>query len=164
MRPAAPQFVEPLVAVLRSSDATLPAASETSYGLLQPPLGRCRLKVVELLAALLRAGDDAAPEAALSAGGALPLCLQLFQQFPFNNLLHFQARVRGRRPVRVALQQQRTVTAGLGHLAVLSRAWSPLPQSHGLSWTHVPFHRLGYPGNTAYRPLAPPRHTHRSPT
>jgi hypothetical protein len=50
--------IDRLVALLEATDQgrQLP----TSYGLLQPPVGLPRLKAVELLAALLHSGDEAA--------------------------------------------------------------------------------------------------------
>eukprot|EP00882_Tetradesmus_deserticola_P007003 GHRQ01007375.1.p1 GENE.GHRQ01007375.1~~GHRQ01007375.1.p1 ORF type:complete len:640 (+),score=275.14 GHRQ01007375.1:966-2885(+) len=62
---------------------------ETPYGVLAPPLGRARLRIVELLAALLRVGGDVADAAVISAR-ALPLVQALFLAYPFNNLLHHQ--------------------------------------------------------------------------
>jgi hypothetical protein len=60
--------IDRLVALLEAVDGSrkLP----TSYGLLQPPVGLARLKAVELLAALLHSGDEAA--GALSWAPALP--------------------------------------------------------------------------------------------
>lgn len=62
---------------------------ETPYGLLAPPLGRSRLRIVELLAVLLRFGDDGVDQAIIDAG-AINKCMELFVQYPFNNLLHHQ--------------------------------------------------------------------------
>lgn len=62
---------------------------ETPYGVLAPPLGRARLRIVELLAALLRVGGDAA-DVTIIGSGALPLVQALFMAYPFNNLLHHQ--------------------------------------------------------------------------
>lgn len=62
---------------------------ETPYGILAPPLGRARLRIVELLAALLRVGDDSV-DAVLIGAGTMPLVQQLFVAYPFNNLLHHQ--------------------------------------------------------------------------
>ncbi len=64
-----------------------PAALDTPWGVLSPRLGRTRLKVVELLAALLRSGGPAV-EAAVVQAGVVGTCLRLFAAFPFNNLLH----------------------------------------------------------------------------
>jgi hypothetical protein len=60
---------------------------ETTYGILLPPLGRARLRAVELLAALLRAGGPQAADA-LRRADALPALMRLFEAYPFHNLLH----------------------------------------------------------------------------
>ncbi|KIZ05115.1 Serine/threonine-protein phosphatase 6 regulatory subunit 2 [Monoraphidium neglectum] len=79
-------YLPQLVAFLATpGDAS--AVQETTYGLLSPPLGRARLKVLELLAVLLHVGDEGV-EAALVASGALALAMDLFARYPFNNLLH----------------------------------------------------------------------------
>ncbi|KAL4434788.1 hypothetical protein ABPG77_005315 [Micractinium sp. CCAP 211/92] len=77
--------IDRLVALLEAVDADrqLP----TSYGLLCPPVGLARLKAVELLAALLHSGDEAAESAVMSTRG-VQRSMQLFLQFPFNNVLH----------------------------------------------------------------------------
>lgn len=62
---------------------------ETPYGVLQPPLGRARLRIVELLAVLLRVGDDAV-DAALIKAQSLQIVQELVVAYPFNNLLHHQ--------------------------------------------------------------------------
>jgi serine/threonine-protein phosphatase 6 regulatory subunit 3 len=80
-------YLPQLVSFVASSDAD--AEQETPYGLLAPPLGRARLKVVELLAVLLHVGDEDV-DAALIAANALGLVMDLFAQYPFNNLLHHQ--------------------------------------------------------------------------
>ncbi len=59
--------------------------------MLSPPLGSSRLKAVETVAALVRVSDDTA-ERTLMGAGLIPRCLELFLRFPFNNLLHHQAR------------------------------------------------------------------------
>ena len=64
---------------------------ETPYGLLQPPLGSARLTVIALLAVLLRTGIPAAEEAVIDAK-LLPFCFSLFISYPFNSILHHQAR------------------------------------------------------------------------
>ncbi len=64
---------------------------ETPFGVLSPPLGSSRLKAVETVAALVRVSDDTA-ERTLMGAGLIPRCLELFLRFPFNNLLHHQAR------------------------------------------------------------------------
>jgi serine/threonine-protein phosphatase 6 regulatory subunit 3 len=70
-----------------AAEAPALTALETPYGLLSPPLGRAKLKVVELMAVLLRSGDTVAERGIIASGG-VPVCLELFQAYPFNNLLH----------------------------------------------------------------------------
>jgi len=82
-----PQLMEQLQQPQASED--IERVQETPYGTLAPPLGRARLRIVELLAALLRVGDDAA-DAALIGARALPVVQELFVEYPFNNLLHHQ--------------------------------------------------------------------------
>lgn len=79
------QHVQKLIALLQLDEAT--NTQETPYGFLTPPLGRARLKVVELFAVLMRSGNTAA-ETVLMDTGAISLCLELFAKYPFNNLLH----------------------------------------------------------------------------
>lgn len=74
-----------LVALLQHQDPN--TTIDTTYGQLAPPLGRAKLKVVELLSALLRSGDPVA-ERGLIASNSVPVCLELFRSYPFNNLLH----------------------------------------------------------------------------
>ncbi|BDA44664.1 Serine/threonine-protein phosphatase 6 regulatory subunit at N-terminal half [Coccomyxa sp. Obi] len=62
-------------------------AQETPFGQLSPPLGSARLKAVEVIYALLALGDTAAEVGIMESGVAIR-CLDLFTQFPFNNLLH----------------------------------------------------------------------------
>jgi serine/threonine-protein phosphatase 6 regulatory subunit 3 len=82
------EYVPQLVEHMRTP-ADAAARQETPYGLLAPPLGRARLKAIELLAALLRVGDEAADNALISTN-AIPLVQELFVAYPFNNLLHHQ--------------------------------------------------------------------------
>lgn len=72
-----------------SSSIDITVRQETPYGVLQPPLGRARLRIVELLAVLLRVGDDAV-DAALIKAQSLQIVQELFVAYPFNNLLHHQ--------------------------------------------------------------------------
>lgn len=64
---------------------------ETPYGRLAPPLGSARMSAVALAAVLLRTGSHLAEALAVRAR-LLPACLQLFLRFPFNSILHHQAR------------------------------------------------------------------------
>ncbi|XP_010264671.1 PREDICTED: serine/threonine-protein phosphatase 6 regulatory subunit 3-like isoform X2 [Nelumbo nucifera] len=59
----------------------------TTYGELRPPLGKHRLKIVEFIAVLLRAGNEVA-EKELVSSGTIQRILDLFFEYPFNNLLH----------------------------------------------------------------------------
>ncbi|MCO5608720.1 hypothetical protein L7F22_062935 [Adiantum nelumboides] len=59
----------------------------TTYGELRPPLGSHRLKIVEFLAVLLRTGGEGAQTELVNLG-AIQFVLNLFFDYPFNNLLH----------------------------------------------------------------------------
>ncbi|GAX80154.1 hypothetical protein CEUSTIGMA_g7592.t1 [Chlamydomonas eustigma] len=60
---------------------------EFPYGVLSPPLGRHRLKVVELLAVLIRSNCPVVHQPFIACS-ALSKCMELFQSCPFNNMLH----------------------------------------------------------------------------
>ncbi|XP_021298094.1 serine/threonine-protein phosphatase 6 regulatory subunit 2 [Herrania umbratica] len=66
-----------------SSESTL----LTTYGKLQPPLGKHRLKIVEFISVLLTVGSEAA-EKQLMRQGAVQRILNLFFEYPYNNFLH----------------------------------------------------------------------------
>nr|CAB3488304.1 unnamed protein product [Digitaria exilis] len=66
-----------------SADNVLP----TTYGILQPPLGKHRLKIVEFISVLLSIGSEAA-ETRLIHLGAIKRAIDLFFEYPFNNFLH----------------------------------------------------------------------------
>eukprot|EP00262_Sarcandra_glabra_P007051 TRINITY_DN1961_c0_g2_i1.p1 TRINITY_DN1961_c0_g2~~TRINITY_DN1961_c0_g2_i1.p1 ORF type:complete len:707 (+),score=143.52 TRINITY_DN1961_c0_g2_i1:46-2121(+) len=66
-----------------SAEIVLP----TTYGKLQPPLGKHRLKTVEFISVLLMIGNEAA-EKQLIQLGAIQRILDLFFEYPFNNSLH----------------------------------------------------------------------------
>ncbi|CAN4097649.1 unnamed protein product [Withania somnifera] len=59
----------------------------TTYGELRPPLGKHRLKIVEFISVLLKAGTEAA-EKALISSGTIERVLDLFFEYPYNNALH----------------------------------------------------------------------------
>ncbi|KAG7963304.1 hypothetical protein I3843_09G111800 [Carya illinoinensis] len=59
----------------------------TTYGKLQPPLGKHRLKIVEFISVLVTAGSEAA-EKELIRLGAVQRILDLFFEYPYNNFLH----------------------------------------------------------------------------
>eukprot|EP01083_Nonionella_stella_P048399 129431_1 len=59
----------------------------TQFGVLSPPLGAVRMKVVELLVAVLRSNYPPVYER-ISELELIPRCLGLFFEYPWNNLLH----------------------------------------------------------------------------
>ncbi|KAJ4894894.1 SIT4 phosphatase-associated family protein [Raphanus sativus] len=59
----------------------------TTYGKLQPPLGKHRLKVVEFISVLLSVGSEAAEKEVIRLG-AVKRVLDLFFEYPYNNFLH----------------------------------------------------------------------------
>ncbi|GAU43777.1 hypothetical protein TSUD_378020 [Trifolium subterraneum] len=66
-----------------SSENLLP----TTYGKLQPPLGKHRLKIVEFISVLLTVGSEAA-EKKLIDFEAVQRIINLFFEYPYNNFLH----------------------------------------------------------------------------
>ncbi|KAG1365023.1 serine/threonine-protein phosphatase 6 regulatory subunit 3, partial [Cocos nucifera] len=66
-----------------SSESILP----TTYGKLQPPLGKHRLKIVEFISVLLTIGSASA-EKELIRLGAIKCVIDLFFEYPYNNFLH----------------------------------------------------------------------------
>ncbi|CAK8576226.1 unnamed protein product [Lathyrus sativus] len=66
-----------------SDDKVLP----TTYGELRPPLGKHRLKIVEFIAELLKTRNEVA-EKELVNSGTIGRIVDLFFEYPFNNLLH----------------------------------------------------------------------------
>ncbi|KAL1562567.1 serine/threonine-protein phosphatase 6 regulatory subunit 1-like [Salvia divinorum] len=59
----------------------------TTYGKLQPPLGKRRLKIIEFISVLVAVSSEAA-EKELIRLDAMERILQLFFQYPYNNFLH----------------------------------------------------------------------------
>ncbi|KAM7256691.1 hypothetical protein ACFE04_012432 [Oxalis oulophora] len=86
---------ETVVGMLESMDNLLKlldvSSSETmlltTYGKLQPPLGKHRLKIVEFISVLLTVGSEAA-EKELIRLGAVKRIWDLFFEYPYNNFLH----------------------------------------------------------------------------
>eukprot|EP00798_Chlamydomonas_sp_ICE-L_P031786 gene31784-6983_t len=79
------QHLPKLVEILKQEQRNLDI--ETTWGQLAQRLGLPRLKIVELFVVLIRSGGPIAEEAVMKAE-AIPVCLQLFQTHPFNNMLH----------------------------------------------------------------------------
>ncbi|CAM6102963.1 unnamed protein product [Calypogeia fissa] len=59
----------------------------TTYGQLRPPVGIHRLKIVEFIAVLLRTNSEGARQELVRLG-AIQIILNLFFNYPFNNMLH----------------------------------------------------------------------------
>ncbi|KAG2304002.1 hypothetical protein Bca52824_032653 [Brassica carinata] len=59
----------------------------TTYGKLQPPLGKNRLKIVEFISVLLSVGCEAAEKEVIRLG-VVKRVLDLFFEYPYNNFLH----------------------------------------------------------------------------
>uniref|UniRef100_A0A7N0RDC2 SIT4 phosphatase-associated family protein n=1 Tax=Kalanchoe fedtschenkoi TaxID=63787 RepID=A0A7N0RDC2_KALFE len=59
----------------------------TTYGVLRPPLGKHRLKIVEFIAVLIKTGYEVS-ENELVSSGTIRRILDLFFEYPYNNSLH----------------------------------------------------------------------------
>ncbi|KAL0698649.1 hypothetical protein Bca4012_054771 [Brassica carinata] len=59
----------------------------TTYGKLQPPLGKHRLKIVEFISVLLTVSSEAAEKEIIRLG-VVKRVLDLFFEYPYNNFLH----------------------------------------------------------------------------
>ncbi|KAK6154834.1 hypothetical protein DH2020_009082 [Rehmannia glutinosa] len=59
----------------------------TTYGKLQPPLGKHRLKIIEFISVLVAVSSEVA-EKELIHLGAVKRILELFFEYPYNNFLH----------------------------------------------------------------------------
>ncbi|KAH9606941.1 hypothetical protein KSS87_009336 [Heliosperma pusillum] len=64
----------------------------TTYGKLQPPLGKQRLKIVEFISVLLSLSNDAAEKEIIRLG-AVKRILDLFFEYPYNNFLHHHVEI-----------------------------------------------------------------------
>ncbi|KAL3643740.1 hypothetical protein CASFOL_014555 [Castilleja foliolosa] len=60
----------------------------TTYGKLQPPLGKQRLKIIEFISVLVAVSSEVAEKELVSLG-AVKRILELFFEYPFNNFLHY---------------------------------------------------------------------------
>ncbi len=110
-------------------------------------LGLVRVKVVALIAALLRAGDAAADEAIVQAE-VLPLLLELFVRYPFHNVLHHHVT----EAITACLQRRTPLLCNhllvkLAHWLVFVRVEVIPGHSHGpAGHRHGPL-RAGYMGH-----------------
>ncbi|KAJ1420909.1 SIT4 phosphatase-associated protein family [Sesbania bispinosa] len=59
----------------------------TTFGKLQPPLGKHRLKIVEFISVLVTVGSEAAEKKLIDLG-AVQRIIRLFFEYPYNNFLH----------------------------------------------------------------------------
>ncbi|KAL8192249.1 hypothetical protein R6Q57_027916 [Mikania cordata] len=89
---AKPETVEGMLESLGSLLKLLDVSAEesvlfTTYGKLQPPLGKNRLKIIEFISVLMTVSSEAA-EKELIRLGALNRILQLFFEYPYNNFVH----------------------------------------------------------------------------
>ncbi|XP_076899724.1 uncharacterized protein LOC143553664 isoform X2 [Bidens hawaiensis] len=89
---AKPETVEGMLESLGSLLKLLDVSAEenvlfTTYGKLQPPLGKNRLKIVEFISVLMTVSSEAA-EKELIRLGALKRILELFFEYPYNNFIH----------------------------------------------------------------------------
>uniref|UniRef100_A0A1J3DIS3 Serine/threonine-protein phosphatase 6 regulatory subunit 3 n=1 Tax=Noccaea caerulescens TaxID=107243 RepID=A0A1J3DIS3_NOCCA len=87
-----PETVEGMLGSLGDLLALLNVSSAegvlfTTYGKLQPPLGKHRLKIVEFISVLLTVGSEAAEKEVIRLG-AVKRVLDLFFEYPYNNFLH----------------------------------------------------------------------------
>ncbi|KAH9606940.1 hypothetical protein KSS87_009335, partial [Heliosperma pusillum] len=64
----------------------------TTYGKLQPPLGKERLKIVEFISVLLSITNEAAEKEVIRLG-AVKRILDLFFEYPYNNFLHHHVEI-----------------------------------------------------------------------
>ncbi|KAK9676713.1 hypothetical protein RND81_11G094800 [Saponaria officinalis] len=69
--------------IVNSDENILP----TTYGELRPPLGKHRLKIVEFIAVLLKAGNQAADKELMNSG-TIKRVIDLFFEYSYNNALH----------------------------------------------------------------------------
>ncbi|XP_057463084.1 uncharacterized protein LOC130753136 isoform X2 [Actinidia eriantha] len=89
---ANPETVEGMLGSLGDLLKLLDVSSEenvllTTYGKLQPPLGKHRLKIIEFISVLVTVSSEAI-EKELIRLGALKRILDLFFEYPYNNFLH----------------------------------------------------------------------------
>ncbi|CAM8961320.1 unnamed protein product [Rhodiola kirilowii] len=79
-----PKLGDLLVLLNVSSDeSVLP----TTYGVLMPPLGKHRLKIVEFITVLMKTGNEVS-ENELVTSGTIHRIIDLFFEYPYNNALH----------------------------------------------------------------------------
>lgn len=81
------RFIPHLTNMLSRPSPTAVESQELPYGVMNPPLGRQRITVIELGQALLATNESVAVRAMLDSD-FIPRAMDLFQQYPFNSILH----------------------------------------------------------------------------
>ncbi|KAL0442453.1 UNVERIFIED_CONTAM: Serine/threonine-protein phosphatase 6 regulatory subunit, partial [Sesamum latifolium] len=89
---ASPETVQGMLESLGNLLKLLDISSEdhvllTTYGKLQPPLGKHRLKIIEFISVLVAVSSEVA-EKELIRLGAVKRIFELFFEYPYNNFLH----------------------------------------------------------------------------
>lgn len=79
--------VDKLVCMMDPQDDSNLPELKTTYGMISPPVGQLRLKIVDLLASLFRTTDPVA-EKAIMGTNAIQRAMDMFIEYPFNNALH----------------------------------------------------------------------------
>ena len=79
--------VDKLVCMMDPPEESNVSELKTTYGMIRPPVGQLRLKIVDLLASLFRTTDPVA-EGAVMGTHAVQKAMDMFFEYPFNNALH----------------------------------------------------------------------------
>lgn len=79
--------VDKLVGMMDPQENSVLGELRTTYGMIRPPVGQLRLKIVDLLASLFRTTDPVA-EKAIMGTKAVKKAMDMFLEYPFNNALH----------------------------------------------------------------------------
>ena len=80
--------VDKLVVMMdRKENECIMSELPTTYGMIKPPMGQLRLKIVDLLASLFRTTDPVAEKAVIGTR-AVQKAMNMFLEYPFNNALH----------------------------------------------------------------------------
>ena len=79
--------VDKLVCMMDPLEDSILSELRTTYGMINPPVGQLRLKIVDLLASLFRTTDPIA-ERAIMGTNAVQKAMDMLIEYPFNNALH----------------------------------------------------------------------------
>ncbi|XP_019419497.1 PREDICTED: serine/threonine-protein phosphatase 6 regulatory subunit 2-like isoform X1 [Lupinus angustifolius] len=80
-------MLESLGDLLKLLDVSSAENLLTTFGKLQPPLGKNRLKIIEFISVLVTVGSEAAEKKLIDLG-AVQRIIDLFFEYPYNNFLH----------------------------------------------------------------------------